>query len=80
MHVVSTCKLCRRQELIPIILMMIAESAQVRLEFLVDALGLAVRLQVVRCQSQVLNAKERIELPHEVRHELSATIVEPCQW
>ena len=64
---------------IPVILMMIAERAQVGFKFLVDALSLAIRLRVVRCQSQGLNAEEHIELVHEVRHELSATVVKPCQ-
>ncbi|KAG5336755.1 hypothetical protein C0989_011888 [Termitomyces sp. Mn162] len=66
MNVVVVLELGIREEFIPVILALIAEEAEVLLQLLIYAFGLAVRLLVVGGGGVELHAKQLAELPGEV--------------
>ncbi len=79
MDVVCKGKLGGREEIIPVVLMVIAEHPDVCLEFLVNVFGLPVGLQVVGCRSRSFDPKESVEFPHEIRNEHRPLVMHPLQ-
>ncbi len=69
MDMVCEGELGRREKVIPVILMVIAEHPDVRLEFLVDTFGLSISLRVVGCRGSGFDPEESVEFPHEIRNE-----------
>ena len=66
---VVVCELSKRKEILPVVLLVVAEGAQVLLEDLVDALGLAVGLRVERRRHVGLYIEEGKEMAPEVGRE-----------
>ncbi|KAG5337721.1 hypothetical protein C0989_009015 [Termitomyces sp. Mn162] len=65
-----------KEEFNPVILALVAEEAEVLLQLLIYAFGLAIRLQVVGSGGVELHAKQLIELPGEVHHKLWSSVRE----
>ncbi|KNZ80073.1 hypothetical protein J132_07954 [Termitomyces sp. J132] len=70
MNVVVVLELGVREEFIPVILALVAEEAEVLLQLLIYAFGLAVGLQVIGGGDVELHTKQLVELPSEVHHKL----------
>ncbi len=58
---------------------MVAEHPEVRLEFLVDPLGLTVGLRMVGGGGRGLDPEKAIELLHEFRDEYGPPVVKPLE-
>ncbi|KNZ73237.1 hypothetical protein J132_00424, partial [Termitomyces sp. J132] len=58
------------EEFIPVILVLIAEEAEILLQFLIYVFGLAVKLWIVGSGGVELHTKQSVELPGEVHHKL----------
>ncbi|KAG5338411.1 hypothetical protein C0989_007356 [Termitomyces sp. Mn162] len=69
-NMVVVLELGIRKEFIPVILVLIAEEAEVLLQLLIYVFSLAIGLQVVGGGGVELHAKQLVELPGEIHHEL----------
>ncbi len=58
---------------------MVAEHPEVRLEFLVDPLGLTIGLRMVGGGGRGLDPEKAIELLHEFRDEYGPPVVKPLE-
>ena len=67
-------KLSHRKGFVPIILALVGEQANILLELLVDALGLAIGLQVIGRRSCELDPEDVIQFASEVGNKLRSMI------
>src|SRR5579864_9209470 len=74
MNVIIVCKFRSREQLVPVILLVIGEKPDELLEFLIDTLSLAIGLWVVGSGGRRLDPYETPELPGEVSDKLWAPI------
>jgi len=65
-NMIVICELSHWQPIIPIILSLIHEDAQVLLQFLVDMLHLPISLRVIGCGCCDFDVEEMIEFMHEL--------------
>ena len=79
MDMVRAGKFSGGKELIPIVLVVVAEHPQICLELLVNPLGLPVGLRVEGRRGRRLDPEESIQLAHELRDEDCASIVDPLE-
>ena len=76
---VGSCEFSRGEELVPVVLVVVAEHSDVCLKFLVDTLCLPISLGVVCSQCCGLDSKEVVQLAHEACNEHGAAVMEPLQ-
>ncbi len=69
MDMVCEGELGCREEIVPVVLVVIAEHPDVRLEFLVDVFSLSVGLCVVGRRGCSFDPEKSVEFPHELRDE-----------
>jgi hypothetical protein len=72
--VVVVCEFSSREELVPVILLVVSEKPDELLHLLVDAFGLTVGLQVVGCRGVRFDPNKAPKLGGELGNELGATV------
>ena len=74
MDVIVVLEFCKQEQVIPVILPLICEEAEMLLKLLVDLFHLAISLQVVHCGSCQFYSKDPVEFFSELCYELGASV------